>query len=370
MPNNELMELEEEVEEFEVASENLVSPFDPKDIDIAIEQNSLSTIIGMIEDDAIDMNTEFQRSGNLWSQSVMSRLIESILLRLPLPVFYFDASDDNRWLIVDGLQRLSTFKRFMIDKKDKLTLQGLEILTDLNGKTYEQLSHILQRKMARYQVTTYLIKPGTPKRVKYDIFRRINTGGLILTTQEIRHVLNHGQSTEYLNKLVEDSRFTNIIRLNDNRMRARELILRYLAFSMTPYQKYKNPNFTLFLDEAMEKLAALSPAQREQFENNLWKALRVCEALFGEHIFSKSILDGNKMQNGALFEVWTVLIGQLSERDIKRLLSSKSQLIEEFKLLLKTDENFFKSVSRSSWGKKLVIKRFETIELLIKKYTS
>jgi len=75
MPNNELMELEEELEEFDVASENIVSPFDPKDIDIAIEQNSLSTIIGMIEDDAIDMNTEFQRSGNLWSKSVMSRLI-------------------------------------------------------------------------------------------------------------------------------------------------------------------------------------------------------------------------------------------------------------------------------------------------------
>jgi len=367
MQNDELMEIEEEVEAFDVVSENLVSPFDPKDIDIAIEQNSLSTIIGMIEDDAIDMNTEFQRSGNLWSISVMSRLIESILLRLPLPVFYFDASDDNQWLIVDGLQRLSTFKRFMIVQD--FTLQGLEILTDLNGKTYDQLSHILKRKMARYQVTTYLIKPGTPKRVKYDIFRRINTGGLILTTQEIRHVLNQGNSTGYLKKWVEDSRFTKIVRLKDHRMQARELILRYLAFSMTPYHAYKGPNFTLFLDDAMEKLASLSNAQLEQFENNLWKALQVCHLLFGEHIFSKSILDGNKMQNGALFEVWTVLIGQLTDRDRKRLLSSKSRLIKEFKSLLKNDDDFFKSVSRSSWGKKLVIKRFETIESLIKKYT-
>jgi hypothetical protein len=141
-------------------------------------------------------------------------------------------------------------------------------------------------------------------------------------------------------------------------MRARELILRYLAFSMTPYQEYKNPNFTLFLDNAMEKLASLSPAQQDQFENNLWKALRVCHVLFGKHIFSKSILDGNKMQNGALFEVWTVLIGQLRDSENERLLSSKSQLIEEFKWLLKNDDDFFKSVSRSSWGKKLVIKRF------------
>jgi len=367
MQNDELMEIEEEeVGEFDIASEDIVSPFEPKDIDIAIEQNSLSTIIGMIEDDAIDMNTEFQRSGNLWAESVMSRLIESILLRLPLPVFYFDASDDNRWLIVDGLQRLWTFKRFMIDYD--LTLYGLEILTDFNGKTYEELSHILQRKMARYQVTTYLIKPGTPKRVKYDIFRRINTGGLILTPQEIRHALNQGKSTDYLQKLVEDSRFTDIIRLNDNRMQARELILRYLAFSMTPYQEYKG-NFTVFLDEAMENLACLNPAQLKQFENNLWKALQVCQKLFGEHIFSKSILDGNKRQNGALFEVWTELIGQLSDSDIERLLSSKPRLIQEFKSLLKNDDDFFKSVSRSTLSKNLVIKRFETIESLIKKYT-
>jgi hypothetical protein len=112
MQNDDLMEIEEEVEDFEdeIITENPVSSFDPKDIDIAIEQNSLSTIIAMIEDEAIDMNTEFQRCGDLWSKSVMSRLIESILLRLPLPVFYFDASNDNKWLIVDGLQRLSTFK--------------------------------------------------------------------------------------------------------------------------------------------------------------------------------------------------------------------------------------------------------------------
>lgn len=367
MQNDELMELEREDDEFDTASENIVSPFDPKDIDIAIEQNSLSTIISMIDDKAIDMNTEFQRSGNLWSKSVMSRLIESILLRLPLPVFYFDASDDNKWLIVDGLQRLSTFKRFMIDQD--LALQGLEILTDLNGKTYEQLSHILKRKMARYQVTTYLIKPGTPKIVKYDIFRRINTGGLTLTPQEIRHSLNQEQAY-YLKELVEDPHFTKIIRLDDRRMQARELILRYLAFSMTPYQQYKGPNFTVFLDDAMEKLADLRPAQREQFKNNLWKALRVCDELFEEHIFSKSILDGTKRQNGALFEVWTVLIGALNDIDKIRLLLAKSPLIDEFKSLLKTDDDFLKSVSRSTLSKNLVIKRFETIKSLIKKYTS
>ena len=370
MQNDELMELEEEKdEEFDADSEeNFTSLFEPKDIDIATEQNSLSTIIDMIDDKAIDMNTEFQRSKNLCDTIKMSRLIESILFRLPLPAFYFDASDDNKWLVVDGLQRLSTFKRFMID--GDLELTGLLILKELNNKKYSQLDRILKRKMARYQITTHLIKPGASKIVKADIFRRINTGGLTLTPQEIRHALNQEQPADYLKKLVVDNRFTNIINLNDNRMQARELILRYLAFSMTPYQEYKSPNFTLFLDDAMEKLASQAQEQLDKYEDNLWQALQVCQELFGKYIFSKSIIGSGKRLNTALFEVWTVLIGQLSNSEIKRLLSAKSQLVEKFKLLLEKDNDFFKSVSRSTLSKKLVIKRFATIELLIKKYTS
>jgi len=121
--------------------------FEPKDIDIVTEQNSLSTIIGMIEDQSIDLNTEFQRSGDLWDQTTMSQLIESILLRLPIPAFYFDASDDERWLVIDGLQRLSTFKRFIVEN-------DLSILTNLNNKKYQQLDTVSQRKIARYQITT------------------------------------------------------------------------------------------------------------------------------------------------------------------------------------------------------------------------
>ena len=126
----------EKTEESDVALENDKPLFEAKDIDIATEQNSLSTIIAMIEDEAIDMNTEFQRSGNLWDKTKMSRLIESILFRLPLPAFYFDASNDNRWLVIDGLQRLSTFKSFIID--NDLTLTGLLILKEPEGKNYKR----------------------------------------------------------------------------------------------------------------------------------------------------------------------------------------------------------------------------------------
>jgi len=251
--DNELMEIEKGENDEDVLPEDNSSPaFDPKKIDITAEQNSLSTIISMIKDETINLNPEFQRKGNLWSKTTMSRLIESILLQIPIPAFYFDASEgsnDDKWLVVDGLQRLSTFKQFMIDRD--MVLKGLTLLKDLNGKKFEELDKNSQRRMGRYQITTYLIKPNTPKIIRYDLFRRINTGGLVLTPQEIRHALNSGKPAEYLRELSEDKSFKDIIHVDDTRMADRQLILRYLAFSTKSYTEYKPP-LNVFLDSAMD----------------------------------------------------------------------------------------------------------------------
>lgn len=104
-----------EEEEPELLDE-VMHPFNPTDIDIVVEPKSLDALIKRIQHNEIDMNTDFQRHAELWDNRKMSRLIESILIRFPLPAFYFDASDENNWLIVDGLQRLSTIRKFVLDK--------------------------------------------------------------------------------------------------------------------------------------------------------------------------------------------------------------------------------------------------------------
>lgn len=364
MKDDELMEIEDgENDEDVTPNDNLSPAFEPRKIDITAEQNSLATIIAMIEDGAIDLNPEFQRKGNLWSETTMSRLIESILLQIPIPAFYFDASEgasDKRWLVVDGLQRLWTLKQFVIDKS--LVLNDLTLLVNLNGKTFEELDKNLQRRMQRYQITTYLIKPNTPKIVRYDIFRRINTGGLVLTPQEIRHVINQGKPAEYLKILSEDKRFKNVIQVSDKRMADRELILRYLAFSNKHYAEYKPP-LIKFLDEGMENLGKLDDQRLDQLEQNLWKALKTCQDLFGKDIFSKSIVGNKHILNTALFDVWTVLIGPLSDREIERLMSNKNELIRDFQSCLNEG-----SISTATPGKNAVITRFKTIESLINKY--
>jgi hypothetical protein len=364
MKDDELMEIEEGENDEDVAPENNPSPaFNPRKIDITAEQNSLSTILAMIEDGTIDLNPEFQRKGNLWSETSMSRLIESILLQVPIPAFYFDASEganDEKWLVVDGLQRLWTLRKFVIEKS--LVLRDLTLLTDLNGKQFEELNINLQRRMQRYQITTYLIKPSTPKVVRYDIFRRINTGGLVLTPQEIRHVLNQGKPAEYLKKLSEDKRFKNVVRVSDKRMADRELVLRYLTFSNKHYTEYKPPLIN-FLDEGMEHLHTLDDQRLDQLEQNLWKALETCQDLFGKDIFSKSIVGNKHMFNTALFDMWTVLIGPLSDGETDCLRSNKNDLIKDFQSYLEKG-----IISTATSGKKVVINRFQTIESLINKY--
>ena len=152
METDQNTELDEELdsEDYEPEENNL--GFDPSDIDIGVEILSLDNLINRIKHDEIDMNTDFQRHSDLWKPRIKSRLIESILIRLPLPAFYFDASNEDKWLIVDGLQRLSTIQQFVLS--NKIRLRNLEFLPSLNGCRYNDLERNYKRRIKEYQVNS------------------------------------------------------------------------------------------------------------------------------------------------------------------------------------------------------------------------
>ncbi|MCP4151642.1 MAG: DUF262 domain-containing protein [bacterium] len=366
------IELEEEQEELVT---DWKEPFDPKAIDIAVEQKSLDSLVSRIKHDEIDLNTDFQREGNLWSTATMSRLIESLLVRFPLPAFYFDASNDDKWLVVDGLQRLYTFKRFVLDcqtegrKDEALRLTGLEFLTDFEGKTFTELPHVMQRRFNEAQITAYLIKPGTPEDVRYSIFYRINTGGLLLNHQEIRHALNQeGLAVSYLNDIAATDIFRTLINVSPKRMLDRELVLRHLAFRLCPYEEYR-PTMKRFLNNAMRELKLLPEGKMDTLKNQFLKALITSKTLFGKNAFSKIVEEPSQRLtlNRGLFEVVTVLLAELTDKKTKRLLAKKEKVYADFKTLLK-DPDFDKCITSATAGKNSVLERFTRMKALLAKY--
>lgn len=345
--------------------DDVMHPFNPTDIDIVVEPKSLDALIKRIQHNEIDMNTDFQRHADLWDNRKMSRLIESILIRFPLPAFYFDASDENNWLIVDGLQRLSTIRKFVLDKK--LRLNGLEFLTELNGKTFDKLHRQYQRRIEECPVTVYMIKPGTPDDVKYSVFRRINTGGLTLNNQEIRNALAKPRDRALLEELANLECSKVMLGDLSKRMKDQELVLRFWAFFRFDYLDPQNKKeIASFLDKAMEDIKRGDEQYREDFKSLYSTAIDRCYQLLGKSGFEKYPQSNSRKpsKNSTLFEVWMVELVKLKKSDFTILVGKKIKLREELLSLLK-DSEFLNAITYSTQKKIHVKIRYEKVKTLI-----
>ena len=367
-----------QIEEDKVEMEDgyITNPFSTKDIKITNQVLALPSLVSKLKYDEIDLNPDFQRNENLWSATQMSRLIESILLKLPLPIFYFDVSNPEKWIVVDGLQRLSTIKRFMVDEKKPLRLKNLEFLTELNGKTYKDLDRGFQRIIEGTQIVTYQIEAQTPKKVRYSIFNRINTGGLRLNAQEIRQALNQqGKGVKFLKECTQNEIFKRVVGVPSNRMLDRELALRFIAFKLSPnsYINFNYNNMGEFLDESMEKLDSIQDSERlEELKKMLLDTLEFSEDIFGQnHRFSRSFVNDNKTKtlNRSIFDVITVLFSEIDNKSL--FLERKEIFLDRYKELLKDEKGeFSKAITEGTSGKNAIETRFRIIKKLIEEVMS
>lgn len=348
---------------------------DTSQIDVDPKQFTLDIIIRRLENDEIELDPEFQRGANLWKPDRQSKLIESILIKLPLPAFYFDGSMDSRWAVVDGLQRLSAIKNFVVKaiKKDKeaLKLEGLDFLTALNGKGYEDLPRPLHRRIQETVIFAFLIKPGTPNELKYNIFKRINTGGLVLTPQEIRHALNQGEPSKLLKHLSELEIFKQAtgysLAFND-RMVDRDYINRFIAFFLQGYSDYERGEDGLdgFLNKGM---ALINADNKAHIEKKFIQAMKAAVDIFGSDAFRKRFeyppAKRRKPLNKAFFEAWAVNLANLSEIECATLVEKKDLAAQMSSEILKNDGYFDVSITYATGDANRVRYRFEKIRELI-----
>jgi hypothetical protein len=359
--------LEEEPDDDAAISFEITEPFDPARIRVDTKPMVISLLMDRIRNKEIDLTPGFQRKGGIWSKKAKSQLIESLLIRIPLPAFYMDGGDESKWLVVDGLQRLSTLKSFVIDRT--LVLDGLEFLSECEGKKFDQLPRNLQRRILETQVTVFLIQENTPPEVKFNIFKRINTGGLPLSSQEIRHALHQGTASALLQDLAESAEFRTATNegIRDDRMGDRECVLRLLAFMRTSYREYKAKNLDAFLNQCMIELNKLSDSEVRDLDARFRRAMVDCYRLFGDQAFRKQ-KRGNPRRspvNRALFEVWSASVELLTPSDVQRLEAKSTDLRERFLSALEGSD-FEAAITYGTGDARKVRLRFSKIEEIIK----
>lgn len=354
--------LEHELED----TSEIKRPFDPEKIKIRTVNIVVDQIVSRVEHEEIDLAPDFQRMAGIWNDERKSRLIESLLLRIPIPVFYVAADNDEKWSVVDGVQRTSTIHSYVTGR---FRLTQLEYLTDLNGCDYMALPRPMQRRISETQLVVNIIEPETPEEVMFNIFRRINTGGMALNGQEIRHALHPGPVRDYLKQLVKTKEFLDATdsSIKKERMADRECVLRFLAFHIDPWEQYIANDLDGYLGTTMIKINRMDSDRRVYFSNDFRRAMRAASDIFGKDAFRKRY-DPNRAQhpiNKALFEVWSVGLARRSDEEISVIVENRKTVIDEFSSLLKNDRAFHQAISDSTGSPGRVNKRFRTIEKLI-----
>lgn len=325
-------------------------PWDPVKIRITTKHFSLRDVVDQVREKDIDLSPDFQRD-YVWKQRQRTRLIESILLGIPLPAFYFNQDNAGTYQVVDGVQRLSTIALFMNDKH-VLDKADLEYLHSLHGLTYSELDPATLRRFRSTQIVVHVIEPQTPDEVKYDIFGRVNTLGSPLSAQEIRHAMSRDRSRLFLKELAELPEFDKATgwhywRRDDNsedgwvrdsgRMTNRELALRFCAFRHYSGEEYRRfQSLDAFLVEYTRRIdgcsevSTVSEVELKELRADFKRAMENAYEILGKAAFRRWPLHEKRRGpiNRAVFESQAIA---LADYPLEKLIGKKDKIIIAFR---------------------------------------
>lgn len=363
-----------EREQIDEEFEEIERPWNPESIRVSTKTFSLRNIVDLIAERSLELAPDFQRL-EVWTIKQKAQLIESILLQIPLPAFYFAEDNDGFMRVVDGLQRLSTVNDFVSGGADGIggfRLRDLEYIADVQGKRFADLPAPWQRRIFNTQIYVHVIDPSTPAPVKYDIFRRINTGGTPLNAQEIRHCMSKARSRDFLRRCVDTTEFvsaTNGSLLKQRRMIDREVVLRYAAFRILDeienYRAYGSMESLLWrTTELLDSERDVTDDALEGLYEGLLKGLRLSEMIFGPNAFRKWTTYSSRLSpfNRALFESWTCALSQRDASDVSHVAPVIAELAQE---RMTNDHRFIESITVSTGDSRRVAYRFNVVNEIL-----
>lgn len=343
------------------------NPYNPKLIRVDTKTFSIQQMNDLIERGDVDLSPDFQR-GFVWNDITRkSRLIESLLLRIPIPVFYFAQDEEGMFQVVDGVQRLTVINSFM---KNEFKLKNLEYLSECNGKYFrkpdaksDSLEDMYVRRIEQTQLYVNVIDPQTPGKVKYDIFKRINTGGKALNGQEIRNCLANARTRNFLHELSESKNFLHATRksISAARMADEELVLRFIAFYLMDHKnvaaEYKGGMDEL-LDDTVEKLNHLELATFMEIRQHFFQAMDNAFYLFGGNAFRKANYVNKSLFLGISRVLCDITPNQLREKD-------KDRIAGQMQAEINDNEKFRNALSMATNDARNVKLVYDTVKKIV-----
>ena len=328
----------------------------------------IDSLHGKYKKGKLVIQPDFQRHF-VWDTKKSSRLIESALLDIPLPVIYLSEGKDGKEYVIDGQQRLTSFFSFIDGKfpdgKD-FKLTGVKVFAELKGKSFKDIDEELQDKIKYCKIRTITFRRESQADLKFEIFERLNTGAVSLNDQELRNCIYRGPYNELLKELSNNRDFMYLSGLKkpDKRMRDVELVARFAAFYHSSYINYKPP-MRKFLNDDMEAYQQISEVNAADLRNAFKNAIAIIKSLLDNHAFKRFYKGDEKNPNGSWerkkfnASLYDVLMGSLAREDKNKVYQNLDSIREAFIHLMTSDQEFIDAIELSTSSVQAVTKRFD-----------
>ena len=333
----------------------------------------LETLVKKIKRGTIKLDPDYQRR-HRWTTETSSRLIESLILNIPVPLIYLSqdvdidietGDEESRYSVIDGQQRLTAIIKFF---NNEFSLTGLDALTELEGTYYKDLPPFLIRRLEERTIKCLRIDSTVDDQVKYDIFERLNSGSVKLEAQELRNAVSRGPFNDLLKELAEDINFRILLQIDPSnpegngkvrKMEDVELVLRFFALNNYNDQSLRK-GFKQFLTDEMDKFNQLGKSELSEMKQTFLITMRTIREAFGNKAFAKYRYENNvfsKMSNfnAAVFDALAVSISMSIDTTDPQIAPDK---VNDFRDLFK-QQTFFDAVSVSTGDREKIVARIE-----------
>lgn len=311
-----------------------------RDLVSSVVDYNLSAVAELIETKRIDLSPEYQRR-HRWNPARQSLLIESFLMNVPVPPVFLNEDQLGKYSVIDGKQRLYAIYLML---RGRLKLTGLEVFSDINGKTFDELPSELQTVLqVRPTIRAVIVLRQSDPDIKFEVFQRLNTGGVKLNNQEIRNSTFTGKLNNLVLRLSEDAEFHRLLRIREKsksklyqEMRDAEFVVRFMSFK----DSWANLSGGLMrsMNRFMDENRNPTNAQLAALEATFRQAVRAAEAAFGEHAFQRWVPERGEWRAPVLASLYDAEMFAVHDLDVGSLRMRQGAILEGLKKLFEHKE--------------------------------